>query len=147
MALLLAVEADVAGEDQCVRFLRLYLFEKSVRDLVAKLGHLAVPGLHDAPEERAVVGQRRGEIMQVRRDDNAPGARLPCRFRLLFGRAGAARQQEERGEQQAREDSSSPFHGVLPFLFISIRSGAAHGGIGGSMLHAVYYTHIWKTTV
>ena len=147
MARLFAVEAYIPGKDQRIRLTHSHFLQERVRDLVAELGHLAVSGLHDAPEDLAVVGQRRGKIVQISRDDNAPGARLPCRFRLLFGRAGAARQQEERGEQQAREDSSSPFHGVLPFLFISIRSGAVHGGIGGSMLHAVYYTHIWKTTV
>ena len=63
MALARAVEGQVAGENQRVRLLGDHLSDKRLDQRVAVRHRLAVALLDQIGEERAVVRQRRGDIV------------------------------------------------------------------------------------
>ena len=66
VAFVFAVECEIAGENQRVRLSGDHLIDKSIHQFVAVSHGFAVAVLNQLIEKRAVVGQRRRKIVQIR---------------------------------------------------------------------------------
>ena len=100
MAQPLAVKAQISAEDQQLRALVDHLFDESLRDRFDVQHQFAVTVVHDLLKQRAVIRQRRGQIVQIGGDGNRQLPALPA---VCLPRDGAARQQQHRCQQQ-RDD-------------------------------------------
>ena len=109
-----AVEAEIPGQQQGVGPLRLDLGEKGVGELLHIAHELAVRVFCQRREKRTVVGQRRGDIVQIARHGNAEAG---------FAALSPCRAAEQEGEQERDEGNS--FHVRPPFLFRPKRTGFA----------------------